>query len=376
MYPNIPTEFKTQPGATAPSYQSQESHPPPPTQPASDLSASQPAQGHTNVGKATGKAGAYGGSELGSLIGGKVGPPVIGSIVGNLVGEKVGEKAIQKTGIGDKVTDAGDKLAGVIGRRNVDKLGDMTMTAFGYSDSEVCICCPCLPASQVLLFITVPFFFFNWYKLGVGVDYERSCSTTPPNDTSYYYNTTDNITDIYPCEYGFHYLVASSAVWICFLPFWISALFGNCWRQCCCCCCDPIVLCGTIIDFVKRCCCEVGKFNCCEFIWYSHCIFHLIWACTGLAWLAGLPGEGSTYDMIEVPGWKVPPLVWKTVLASVIMDFILAGSEVFHRVKLHYTRNNPDNQEAGGEEEGILKEGVSQQYQYQHQKSGTAQHQL
>jgi len=80
--------------------------------------------------------------------------------------------------------------------------------------------------------------------------------------------------------------------------------------------------------------------------------------------------------MIEVPGWKVPPLVWKTVLASVIMDFILAGSEVFHRVKLHYTRNNPDNQEAGGEEEGILKEGVSQQYQYQHQKSGTAQHQL
>jgi hypothetical protein len=57
--------------------------------------------------------------------------------------------------------------------------------------------------------------------------------------------------NIYPCEYGFHYLVASSAVWICFLPFWISALFGNCWRQCCCCCCDPIVLCGTIIDFVK-----------------------------------------------------------------------------------------------------------------------------
>ena len=166
MYPNIPTEFKTQPGTTAPPYQSQQSHPPPPAQPASDLSTALPAQGHTNVGKATGKAGAYGGSELGSLIGGKVGPPVIGSIVGNLVGEKVGEKAIQKTGIGDKVTDAGDKLAGVIGRRNVDKLGDMTMTAFGYSDSEVCICCPCLPASQVLLFITVPFFFFNWYKLG------------------------------------------------------------------------------------------------------------------------------------------------------------------------------------------------------------------
>ena len=61
---------------------------------------------------------------------------------------------------------AGDKLAGVIGERNVNKLGDMTMTAFGYSDQEVCICCPCLPASQVLLLITVPFYVFNWMKLG------------------------------------------------------------------------------------------------------------------------------------------------------------------------------------------------------------------
>ena len=61
---------------------------------------------------------------------------------------------------------AGDKLAGVIGERNVNKLGHMTMTAFGYSDQEVCICCPCLPASQVLLLITVPFYVFNWMKLG------------------------------------------------------------------------------------------------------------------------------------------------------------------------------------------------------------------
>jgi len=411
-YPNVPTEFKTQPGSTAPPpYQPQQLVPQPhPLYPSAPQGYSHPsqinvatpsmapahtAQHHTNVGKATGKAGAYGGSELGSLIGGKVGPPIIGGIVGNIVGEKYGEKAIHKTGLDDKVTEAGDKLAGVIGRRNVDKLGDMTMTAFGYSDSEVCICCPCLPASQVLLFITVPFFFFNWYKLGVGVDYDRSCSTKPPNDTSYYYNTTDNVTDIYPCEYGFHYLVASSAVWICFLPFWISALFGNCWRQCCCCCCDPIVLCGTIIDFVKRCCCEVGKFNCCEFIWYSQCAFHLIWAATGLVWLAGLPVKGNPYDQIEVPGWEVPKTVWETVLASVIMDFILAGSEVFHRVKLHYTRNNPDNQEAveegqmlkngggsqqqqsgGGQQYQYQQPGGVPQYQYHQQQSGSVQHQL
>ena len=132
---------------------------------------------HTNVGKATGKAGAYGGSEVGSRIGGAVGPPIIGGIIGNLVGEKVGEKAIHKTGIDEKVTEAGDKLADVIGKRNVDKLGDIAMTSFGYSDSETCICCPCLPASQILLFITVPFFGFNLYKLGLGVSYDSGCSS-------------------------------------------------------------------------------------------------------------------------------------------------------------------------------------------------------
>ena len=186
----------------------------------------------------------------------------------------------------------------------------------------------------------------------MGIDYERSCSLSPHPDPDYSYNTTDNVTDIYPCEYGFHYLVASSAVWLCFLPFWISALFGNCWRQCCCCCCDPIVLCGTIIDFVKRCCCEVGRFNCCEFVWYSQCLFHLVWAGTGLVWLAGLPvGE----PQVEVPGWRVPREVWETVAVSVVMDLVLAGSEVVHRVKLHQERKKQPGEETA---EGAMEQGV------------------
>ena len=57
----------------------------------------------------------------------------------------------------------------------------------------------------------------------------------------------------YPCVVGYDYLVTSSAVWLFFLPFWILALFGTCWRQCCCCCCDPIVLCGTLTDLIKVC---------------------------------------------------------------------------------------------------------------------------
>jgi len=63
---------------------------------------------------------------------------------------------VKETGVDKKVKEAGDQLAGVIGRRQVNKLGEMTMSAFGYGDQETCICCPCMPASQVLLFLTVP----------------------------------------------------------------------------------------------------------------------------------------------------------------------------------------------------------------------------
>jgi len=346
--PAPPAAFLTSPGKTAPQQPNWAAAPQGYTHPSQvNLGGNAGASSGTNVGQGTRKAGAYGGSELGSRLGGAVGPPIIGGIVGSLAGEVVGEKVVKETGVDKKVKEAGDQLAGVIGRRQVNKLGEMTMSAFGYGDQETCICCPCLPASQVLLFLTVPFYVFNWYKLGIGVDYDRSCSVTANLSSEYTYNTTDNVTDVYPCEYGFHYLVASSAVWLCFLPFWITALFGNCWRQCCCCCCDPIVLCGTIIDFVKRCCCEVGNFNCCEFIWYSHCIFHIIWAGTGLVWLAGQPvGEPP----LEVPGWQVPKEVWETVAASVVLDFIIAGSELVHRVKLHQDRKkSPPDEEEGVE---------------------------
>ena len=133
---------------------------------------------------------------------------------------------------------------------------------------------------------------FNFVKLGTGVEYELSCSTQGPN-SSYRYNTTDNITDVHPCEFGFHYLVASSAVWLVFLPFWIVALLGTCWRQCCCCCCDPLVLCGCIIDLVKRCCCECGRFNCCELIWS---VMSLVSLQISSVWrVAGTPTVGFTW---------------------------------------------------------------------------------
>ncbi|XP_023333132.1 uncharacterized protein LOC111704961 [Eurytemora carolleeae] len=290
----------------------------------------------TNVGKATSKAGAYGGSELGSIVGGAVGPPVIGSIIGNLVGERVGEKAINETGLNKFATKTGDKLSGVIGRNNVEKMSEITLSALGYSETEECVCCPCLPASQVLLVLAIPFFFFNFYKLGLGVSYDSDCSKIAP-DKNYTFNSTDDIPDIYPCEFGFHYLVVSGAVWIALLPFWICGLFGNCWRQCCCCCCDPVVICSTVVDLLQRCCCECGNFKLCEVLWMIHCLFHMVWSVLALAWLIGLQLDLPVLelkDQIEVPGWNVPKPVSNTVIASIVLDFVLAGSELFHRIRV------------------------------------------
>jgi len=294
--------------------------------------------GTTNTSKAATGGAKYGGGEAGSALGGLC-CPVIGNIIGNCVGEKVGEKVMVETGLDKKVTQGGVKLAGVIGRRNVNKAGEIAMTAFGYAETETCVCCPCLPASQILLVLAIPFFFFNFYKLGVGVDWDWGCTkpeniTEPePDEGSGIDPLQANATEaaaplIYPCQQGFHYLVVSGAVWLSFLPCWICGLFGNCWRQCCCCCCDPVVIGATITDFIKRCCCECGRFNLCSFFWYTLCAFHVIWAITAIVWLisdVAKAGEGE---------WVAPREVWGTVVASVVMDFVLAGSEIFHRIRL------------------------------------------
>ena len=95
---------------------------------------------------------------------------------------------------------------------------------------------------------------------------------------------------------------------------------------------------------LQRFCCECGKFNCCEFIWYGHCLFHLVWASRGLAWLAGYPVQ---YESYEAGGSAAPGRVWDAVLASVILDLVLAGSELLHRLRLHRARNKTDAEEEG-----------------------------
>ncbi len=62
-------------------------------------------------------------------------------------------------------------MSRVIGRRNVDKIGEITLTALGYSKSEECVCCPCMPASQILLFVMIGYDLkslgFNFFYLRI-----------------------------------------------------------------------------------------------------------------------------------------------------------------------------------------------------------------
>ena len=74
-------------------------------------------------------------------------------MVGGIVGEKLGEKGATKFGIDEAAGKMSNDLAKVVGQRNVDKMGEIAQTALGYSAEEECVCCLCMPASQILFFI-------------------------------------------------------------------------------------------------------------------------------------------------------------------------------------------------------------------------------
>ena len=76
-----------------------------------------------------------------------------GNVVGGIVGEKLGEKGATKFGIDEAAGKMSNDLAKVVGQRNVDKMGEIAQTALGYSAEEECVCCSCMPASQILFFI-------------------------------------------------------------------------------------------------------------------------------------------------------------------------------------------------------------------------------
>ena len=83
------------------------------------------------------------------------------------------------------------------------------------------------------------------------------------------------------------------------------------------------------------------------FVWYSMCIFQVVWACTGLYWLvkevfpeatgAGDDTSQGKAEMLALPAYVT---FLKVTLASVVLDLVLAGSEIVHKVQAFF-RNQP-----------------------------------
>ena len=61
-------------------------------------------------------------------------------------------------------------------------------------------------------------------------------------------------------------------------------------------------------------------------------LLSVLWACGALYWLvASAFFRGDDYQY-----WDAGDKVLKAVLASLILDLILAGSELFHKIRLVY----------------------------------------
>ena len=73
---------------------------------------------------------------------------------------------------------------------------------------------------------------------------------------------------------------------------------------------------------IKRYCCEIGRFNFISFIWHAMCLFQVAWACGAAYWLINT----VYFSEDDYKHWdgNENKLV-KTVLASILLDLILAG---------------------------------------------------
>ena len=93
-------------------------------------------------------------------------------------------------------------------------------------------------------------------------------------------------------------------------------------------------------NLFSRYCCECGKFSLVAFVWYTMCIFQVVWAGTGLYWLVR---EVFYIDEDNKPLLSHPPYVTflEVTLASIVLDIFLAGSELVHKFRNQF-RDRPD----------------------------------
>ena len=65
----------------------------------------------------------------------------------------------------------------------------------------------------------------------------------------------------------------------------------------------------------------------------------VVWALYAIKWLVKLIGFSSEDHQL----WDPNGDLWKTVLASICLDILLAGSEIFHKARLLYKQHNRTN---------------------------------
>jgi hypothetical protein len=69
----------------------------------------------------------------------------------------------------------------------------------------------------------------------------------------------------------------------------------------------------------------------------------VIWACGAAYWLVAT--VFFRHDEYKI--WDAQDIVIETVLASAILDILLAGSEVFHKVRLYHKNRSETHPTAG-----------------------------
>jgi hypothetical protein len=64
-------------------------------------------------------------------------------------------------------------------------------------------------------------------------------------------------------------------------------------------------------------------------------VIPVVWACAALYWLVATSFfRGNDYMF-----WDADDKILKSVLAAIILDLVLAGSELFHKVRLYFLKD-------------------------------------
>ena len=86
----------------------------------------------------------------------------------------------------------------------------------------------------------------------------------------------------------------------------------------------------------------------------------VVWACAATYWLVATSYfRGDDYQF-----WDAEDKVLKSVLASLILDLVLAGSELFHKVRLYFHKEVKVEDQGGQEMQQLEPVSTDNHYYY------------